>query len=124
MTVFQGMKFSKPAPLLNFSVRRQRCSMVAGTILQDNLEPFLTTLSWLIGYSIDEDDWQAINNDLLDGGGGSYEFVGNQTMKFDVALDGNTSVMKVTVAVPEELESQVELAVAIFQQFRLRKHPD
>jgi hypothetical protein len=30
--------------------------------------------------------------------------------------------MKVTVAVPHELESQVELAVAIFQHFRLRKN--
>lgn len=98
--------------------------MITGTILQDNLEPFLTTLSWLIGYSIDEGDWQAINNDLIDGGGGSYKFVGNQTMKFDVALDGNTEVIKVTVAVPEELESQVELAVAIFQHFRLRMHRD
>jgi hypothetical protein len=63
--------------------------MVAGSILQDNLEPFLTTLSWLIGYSFDEDDWQVINNDLLDGGGGAYEWVGNQTMKFDVAGDHN-----------------------------------
>ena len=98
--------------------------MVAGTILQENLEPFLTTLSWLIGYSIDDDDWQAINNDLLDGGGDSYEFVGNQTMKVDLALEGNTDVIKVTAAVPEELESQVELAVAIFQNFRLRKHSD
>jgi hypothetical protein len=98
--------------------------MVAGSILQENLEPFLVTLSWLIGYSIDADDWQAINNDLLDGGGGSYEFAGNQRMKFDVALGGNTDVLSVTVAVPEELEPQVELAVAIFQHFRLRKHRD
>jgi hypothetical protein len=98
--------------------------MVAGRILQENLEPFLTTLSWLIGYSIDDDDWQAINNDLLDGGGDSYEFVGNQTIKVDLALEGNTEVIKVTATVPEELESQVELAVAIFQNFRLQKHRD
>jgi hypothetical protein len=96
--------------------------MVAGTILSENLEPFLNVLSWLIGYSIDDDDWKAINNDLLDGGGGSYEFAGNQKLKFDVSLNGNTDGMKVTVAVPHELESQVELAVAIFQHFRLRKN--
>jgi hypothetical protein len=95
--------------------------MVAGSILQGNLEPFLASLSWLVGYSIDEDDWQAINNDLLDGGGGSYEFAGSQTMTFEVALDRNSDAMKVTVAVPKELEPQVELAIAIFQHFHLRK---
>ena len=95
--------------------------MVAGLILQGNLEPFLTTLSWLIGYSISEDDWQAITNDLLDGGGGSYEFAGNLTMKFDVVVERNTEVLRVAVDAPEELKSQVELAVAIFQHFHLRK---
>jgi len=95
--------------------------MVDGSILQDNLEPFLTTLSWLVGYSIDEDDWQAINNDLFDGGGGSYEFAGKQVMKFNVAVDRNTNVLKVSVALPGELDPQVELAIAIFQHFHLRK---
>jgi hypothetical protein len=97
--------------------------MVAGSILPDNLEPFLTSLSWLVGYSIDEDDWQAINNDLLDGGGGSYQFAGNQTMNLEVAEDRDSGVMSVTVAVPQELEPQVELAIAIFKHFRLRKPP-
>jgi hypothetical protein len=98
--------------------------MVTGTILQENLESFLTALSWLIGYSIDNDDWEAINNDLLDGGGGSYEFVGSQAMKFEMSINGSTNLLKVKVAVPPELESQVELAVAIFQHFRLRKNRD
>jgi hypothetical protein len=98
--------------------------MVTGSILSDNLEPFLTTLSWLIGYSIDERDWQAINNDLLDGGGGSYDFVGNQTLQFDLHLDSSNHEMKVTVAMPEELESQVELVFTIFQHFHLRKERD
>jgi hypothetical protein len=95
-----------------------------GTILQQNLQPFLTTLSWLIGYSLGDDDWQAINNDLLDGGGGSYEFIGNQTLKFVVSLEEGTDLMKVTVDLPEELEFQVELAIAIFRHFRLRKHSE
>jgi hypothetical protein len=98
--------------------------MVVGTILQQNLQPCLTTLSWLIGYCLDGDDWQEINNDLLDGGGGSYEFAGNQTMKFGVSLEEGTDLMRVTVDLPEELESQVELAVAIFRRFRLRKHSE
>ena len=34
------------------------------------------------------------------------------------------AMQEVKVAGPEELESQVELAVAIFQHFRLRKHHD
>jgi hypothetical protein len=95
--------------------------MVAGWILQDNLEPFLTTLSWVVGYSIDDDDWQAINNDLLDGGGGSYEFAGHDELTFDIAIDSGSDVLKVTVDTPVELEPQVELAIAVFQQFHLRK---
>jgi hypothetical protein len=98
--------------------------MVAGSILQENLEPFLITLSWLIGYSLDEDDWQAITNDLLDGGRGSYEFTGNQTMTVDVALAGNSAALKVSVAAPGELELQAELAMAIFQHLDLRRHRD
>jgi hypothetical protein len=34
--------------------------MVSGWILQDNLEPFLTTLGWIVCYSFDDDDWQQI----------------------------------------------------------------
>ena len=97
--------------------------MVANWILVENVDPFLTTLSWLVGYSIDDDDWQAINNDLLDGGGVDCGFTGNQTIKVNVLIDRQTNTSKATVTVesPEDLEPQVDLVIAIFQNFQLRK---
>ena len=96
--------------------------MVAGQILNENLDQFVTTLSWIIGYSLDEDDRERINTDWLDGGGGSYEFVGNQKMTFGFSLDPKKEMVDVTVELPSEFEPQVELAIAIFQNFQLRKH--
>jgi hypothetical protein len=102
------------------------CDMVASWILQDNLEPFLTTLSWVVSYSIDDDDWQAIRTDLLETDGDllrwcSYEFGGNHQVRFRLAVDRGTEVMQVQVDAPIELEPQVALAVSIFQHFHLRK---
>src|SRR6478735_3511238 len=95
--------------------------MVTGWILQDNLEPFLTTLGWIVGSSLDDDDWQAITTDLLDGGGGEYEFPGNRRMKLGISVDNNnTTLLQIAVDVPAELVSQVELAVSIFRHFQLR----
>jgi hypothetical protein len=55
--------------------------MVADWIYEDNLEPFVTALSWLASYTIDDDDWQAIKTGLLKTDGdhfqwSSYEFDG------------------------------------------------
>jgi hypothetical protein len=95
--------------------------MVAGQILNENLDHFVTTLSWIIGYSLDEDDWERINTDWLDGGGGSYDFVGNHRMTFGFSVHPKKEMVDVTVELPAALESQVELAIAIFQHFQLRK---
>src|SRR6478735_4680153 len=95
--------------------------MVTGWILQDNLEPFLTTLGWIVGSSLDDDDWQAITTDLLDGGGGEYAFDGGQKTTFSVAIGLDTSILNMKVDAPVELEPQMELAIAIFQHFHLRR---
>ncbi len=100
--------------------------MVAGWILRDNLEPFLTTLSWVVGYSIDDDDWHAITTGLLETDGDllrwcSYEFADDGVVKFNLAVDRGTEVMQVKVDAPIGFEPQVELAVAVFQHFHLRK---
>jgi hypothetical protein len=95
--------------------------VVNGSIRQENLEPFVTTLSWLIGYTITDDDWQKIKDDLFDGSGGSYDFVGNQPLSFQVAIDRNSAMLKIAVFGPEALEPEVELAISIFHHFRLRK---
>jgi len=107
------------------TIRRQRCGVVANWIFQDNLESFLTTLSWVVGYSIDDDDWQAIRTGLPETDGDllrwfRYEFAGNQVIGFKLAVDRGTEVLQVIVDAPLELEPQVELAVAIFQHFHLR----
>jgi hypothetical protein len=100
--------------------------MVADWIWQDNLEPFLTTLGWVVGYSIDEDDSQAIKTGLLETDGDllrwcSYEFAAASIVKFKLAIDRGTEVLQVEVDSPTELEPRVEMAVAIFQHFHLRK---
>jgi hypothetical protein len=95
--------------------------MAAGQILNENLNQFVTTLGWIIGYSLDEGDWARINNDWLDGGGGTYEFVGNHKMTFGFSVDSKKEMVDVTVELPSEFEPQVELAIAIFQHFQLRK---
>lgn len=95
--------------------------MVAGQILGENLDPFITTLGWIIGYSLDKDDWERINTDWLDGGGGSYEFCGIHRMTFGFCVGSKKETVDVTVELPAEFESQVELAIAIFQHFQLRK---
>jgi hypothetical protein len=95
--------------------------MVAGQILNENLDPFVTTLGWIIGYSLDKDDWERVNTDWLDGGGGSYEFCGNHKMTFTFSADPKKEMADVSVELPAEFESQVELAIAIFQHFQLRK---
>ena len=100
--------------------------MVADWIWQDNLEPFLTTLSWVVDYTIDDDDWQAIKTGLLETDGDllrwcSYEFAGTSVMKFRIAVDRGTEVLQVEVDGLAELEARVEIAVAVFQNFHLRK---
>ncbi len=94
--------------------------MVAGSILGGNLDQFVTTMSWVVGYSIDNLDWERINTDWLDGSGGEYEFTGFHKMKFGFSVDHDKEMVRVTVDVPAELEPQVELAIAIFQNFQLR----
>ena len=100
--------------------------MVADWIWQDNLEPFLTTLSWIVGYTIDDDDWQAIKTGLLETDGDllrwcSYGFAGSNSVNFKLAVDRGTEVLQVEVDAPAEVEAQVELAFAIFQHFHLLK---
>jgi hypothetical protein len=100
--------------------------MIADWVWQDNLEPFLTTLSWIVGYSIKDDDWQAIKVGLLETDGDllrwySYGFAGSSTVNFKLAVDRGTEVLQVEVDAPTEAEVQVALAVAIFQHFHLRK---
>jgi hypothetical protein len=99
--------------------------MIANWIWQDNLEPFLTTLSWIASYAIDDDDWQAIKTGLLETDGDllrwcSYEFAGS-TVCFKLAMDPGTEVLQVEVGGPADLSGQVQLALAVFQHFHLRK---
>ncbi len=100
--------------------------MVADWIWQDNLEPFLTALSWVVDYSMDEGDWQAIKTGILETDGevlrwSSYEFAGDCVLKFRLAVDRGTEVLQVEVEAPKELEPRVVMAIAIFQHFHLRK---
>jgi hypothetical protein len=94
--------------------------MVKGQIWQRNLEAFLTTLGWIVCYSVDKDDLDMINNDLLDGGGGELKFDGATV---SVSINSDTSLLDIAVNTTSDLEPQVELALTIFQHFELRKLP-
>jgi hypothetical protein len=96
--------------------------MVSNWILRENLEPFLTTLGWVLGYSFDNDDWAAISEGLLeDNGVVAYEFPGHHAAKLELEYDRSSDSFQVTVEAPEDAHPQVELALAIFQLFSLRR---
>jgi hypothetical protein len=93
-------------------------------VLEDNLRPFLTVLGWLVGYTLDPDDWDAIasgvrKTDAEAGCWYDYEFMGKHRAALSLGIDPGTSVVHIRVGVPAELESQVQLAADIFARFRV-----
>jgi hypothetical protein len=95
-------------------------------VYQDNLRPFLTVLGWIVGYSVDTDDWTAIavgvrESDMEADHWYYYELNGRYRAVVSLAIDPGTSVVHVRAEVPAELEPKVQLAADIFAYFRIRE---
>jgi hypothetical protein len=95
-------------------------------VFEDNLRPFLKALGWVVGYSLDPGDWEAIAAGVRETDAEAerwydYEFAGKSRTAFSLARDPESCVVQVRVTVPVELEPQVRLAADIFARFRVRE---
>jgi hypothetical protein len=92
----------------------------------DNLNPFLTALGWVVDYRFDEHDYEAIFSGLRDtdaeiGRWYDYEFHGKQIVPLSVAFDeAGGSIIRLRVALPAELEPQVQLLADFCWRFHWR----
>ena len=97
--------------------------MVHVAFMDDNLEPFLTALGWIVGYAVDDSDLEAVSNGLRDtdseeGRWYEYEFHGRHRADFALALDeAGSGVVRFRVELPEELAPQVRLFADFCWQF-------
>jgi hypothetical protein len=89
----------------------------------DNLEPFLTAVGWVVGYRFDADDWQAVSQGIrdTDAEGGQwyeYEFHGQRPTAFAVAYDEpGCGVARFRAELPPEQAAQVRLLADLCFQF-------
>jgi hypothetical protein len=92
-------------------------------IMSDNLEPFLTALGWVVGYTADGDDLEAVSNGLRDtdaeeGRWYAYEFHGRHRADFSLAFDeAGSGVVLFQIELPDELAPQVRLFADFCWQF-------
>jgi Cysteine-rich CPCC len=102
-------------------------------ISETNLEPFLTTVSWIVKYKFDDRDWEVMSKGVLQTDAEadkwySYEFSGEQTAKMRIARDVGSSVIWVDVDLAEEHQRTYSIITDIFSVFLLetsakRKNP-
>jgi hypothetical protein len=97
---------------------------MTGWLRHDNVEPFLTVLSWLAQYDPAPDEFSVIRRgvELTDAEKNcwyDFEFVGANHIRFSLASDPGSSVVHVKVDCPELLKPSVETAVEIFARFRV-----
>jgi Fe-S-cluster containining protein len=98
--------------------------LIADWLPEEGLHPFLTALGWAVGYSLGEGDWEPITTGVGQSDAGAdrwYEhaFPGRYFARVRLARVRGAGVVRLRVEAPAEVEPQVRLALAIFQQFRL-----
>lgn len=100
--------------------------MIEVSLLEDNLQPFLTAFGWLVDARLDPDDFEAItwglrDTDREDGAWFQYEFGGETRTQFAVATDeAGGSVVWVRAEVPAEIVPRIELLAQFCWEFRWR----
>lgn len=97
---------------------------VALWVLVDNLRPLATTLSWITGADFADADWVTLSRGVQESDAAAdqwYEhtFTGKLTLSLQLARDTAAGVIRLRVETPPETEAQVQLALTIFQRFRL-----
>lgn len=95
-------------------------------ILEENVEPFLIVLGWIVEYEFDEADADGIMPTLARTDAEAdkwcdYEFDGKNSCKFKLAKDVGSSVVLVRLEVAQDIESKVRLAIEIFSTFRVNR---
>ncbi len=82
--------------------------MVADWLFKDNLQAFLTVLSWLASYDIAPDELAVIEDGVRGTDADKnqwydFEFAGKKRVKFSLAIDPGTSVVHVRLDAPADL---------------------
>ena len=95
---------------------------IADWIYEDNLQPFLTALSWFVGYNFDPDDWAAFefgikNTDAETNRWFDYTFSGKEKNQIRVANSSGTGIINLEIEVPASVAPKVEAAIQIMQFF-------
>jgi len=98
--------------------------MFSDWILEDNLKPFVETLSGFVGYRFDDRDWDAIRFNLKDTDVEAerwydYELAGERTAKLRLARDPGSIVLFVRVQADEDLERRAAVATEIMGSYWL-----
>lgn len=96
------------------------------SLFDDNLQPFLTALGWVVGGKLDADDIEAVSwglrdTDRVKGRWFEYEFSGEPRIPFSIALDeAGASIVWVRAELPAELAARIQLVADFCCQFHWR----
>lgn len=95
-------------------------------IFQKNLYSTLLILSEVIGYDIDDDDFNAIDYGLQGTSDEKniwwyYQLIGDHTIYLQLAKDEeNTDIVFIQLTFEEQLSKQVNLVIFVVQEFDLK----
>lgn len=97
-------------------------------IIEDNLKPFVETLSGFVGYSFDEWDWDAIYYGVRDTNEEvdrwyQYELIGDRKMKLWLARADGSFPIFVRVEADKDLEEKAAIAAGIMQSYYMSSKP-
>jgi Fe-S-cluster containining protein len=105
--------------------------LVADWLPEASLRAFLTTLGWVIGYDLGDDERGLICHSVADSDSNAnrwyqHEFQGWRPARVQLARVPGIEVIRLRAEAPPEVEPQLRLALAIFQQYPLRDdaHPE
>ena len=93
-------------------------------IFEDNLAAFLVVLGWITDYDCAFDDWEVIQHGVLHSDKESniwydYEFPSRISATFQIAKDHGSGVVFLRLAIPDEIEAQVTLAINMCAHFTI-----
>jgi hypothetical protein len=86
--------------------------MFSGWIIDQNLKPFLETLSGFVQYDLNDSDWDAVSFGIRETDSErdvwfDYRLIGNTTIKLRLAHDVGTSVIFVNVQTGANIGTKV-----------------
>ncbi len=109
---------------LAFPALLENYMTIANWIYEENLKPLLETLSSLVGYSFDESDWVAVSTGIINTNDEEdkwykYQLIGKQAVEIAIAIEPGSCVIHVQLQGELDVEEKAEVAVAIFQQYKV-----